>query len=216
MKQEGKKVESSTHKTHEHKVGLFIPKKELSWAIAFLIATAFFVFTAGYFWGQKRAISGFLGTLEEESFSDKITYSLYTMDGKYLPDNEEEEGAEDQDASEESQIEEVKIAQEDTATPIHKETTLVSTVTYVAPLVGFGTLHAANKFAQRVENMGIPVHVKRRVSKSVKGRTVAWYQVMTDVYHDKNEIEHVVMRIKDKEKIKDVKIIERTKGQSPC
>lgn len=210
-------MKHKSERKDKEKVGLFIPKREASWAIAVFIGLAFLIFMTGYFWGQRRAVSQFLGKLEDESFSDKITYSLYTMNGKYLSDSDEEDeepdpGEESAEEEKEMKAEPVKVAE----IPPMKEETIASTVTYIAPLVGFGTLHAANKFAQRVKKMGITVHVKRRISKSPKGRTIAWYQVVTDVYSDKNEIEHVVMRIKDKEKIKDVKIIERKKGYATC
>lgn len=213
IKQEATDSKPFLKKTSDS-VGLFIPKKELSWVVSLALISAFFVFMAGYFWGQRQAISQFLGKLEEESFSDKITYSLYTMNGKYLSDTEEDEVEEDQDAGEETPSDTIeKVEQSDQPTDeSKKEEKATSTVTYVAPLVGFGTLHAANTFAHRVKDMGIDVHVKKRISRSPKGRAIAWYQVMTQTYSDKNEIEHIVMRIKDREKIKDVKIIEQKKG----
>jgi len=203
------------------KKGLFIAQRELSWVVAALISTALFVFLAGYFWGQRRAVSTLLEKIEKESFADKVTYSLYTMNGKYQPDDQDEED-DDQDSDDETPSETVTQTQQapvDVVNPIGDITDVSQTidahepiVTYMAPLVGFGSLSSANQFMQKVKKSGIDVSVKKRVSKTPKGKTVAWYQVVTGEYADKNEIEHVVMRLSEKENLKNVKIVEIKKG----
>jgi hypothetical protein len=203
----------------------------LSWLLSLSLVAGLSLFVMGYFWGQRRAVAQFVDKIEEESFADKITYSLYTMNGKdhYTSQDKiaEEESAAEEGNDEPEALEEKeqsgKLLQKKVSIEDVEKLTVAKNdeiqTTYIAPLVGFGTSYSAEQFTKRVEKMGIPVFVKRRVSKtSVKNdagkkrKTIVWYQVVTDVYKDRNEIEHVVMRIKDKENIKDVKIIERKKG----
>lgn len=205
----------------DSKKGLFVPQREMSWLVAAVVFTAFFVFIAGYFWGQRKAVSSLLERIEKESFSDKVTYSLYTMNGKYQNDTDEAEEDADNDENEEedtpSEGEQKLVSKPVESTklvaleePVEEKNEIHTT--YMAPLVGFGTLAPANQFMQKVKKSGIDVSVKKRVSKTAKGRTVAWYQVVTGEYTDKNEIEHVVMQLSEKENLKNVKIIEIKKG----
>lgn len=86
-----------------NQTGLFLPNREVSWVVAAVLFLSFMFFTLGYFWGQKRAVSSFLGKVEEETFADKITYSLYTMNGKFSDEEsgESEEPLDSNNASEE-------------------------------------------------------------------------------------------------------------------
>ncbi len=197
----------------DSKKGLFIPHREVSWVVAVIVTTTFFIFIAGYFWGQRKAVSSLLEKIDKESFSDKVTYSLYTMNGKYQNDTDESEEDADNDEEEEdtSELKPVdSVALVALEEPLEEKNEV--SITYMAPLVGFSTLAPANQFMQKIKKSGIDVSVKKRVSKTAKGRTVAWYQVVTGEYIDKNEIEHVVMRLSEKENLKNVKIIEIKKG----
>ncbi len=205
------------------KKGLYIPKKELSWIIAALISTLLGVFLAGYFWGQRKAVSTLLEKIDKESFADKVTYSLYTMNGKYQQDenNEDDDQDEDDETIETPRTEQPtnfevedknSLTQEIVVDEIVEKHEQEPVVTYMAPLVGFSSFNSANQFMQKIKKSGIDVSVKKRVSKTAKGKSVAWYQVITGEYTDKNEVEHVVMRLSEKENLKNVKIVEIKKG----
>ncbi len=194
--------------------GFFLPSKELSWVITLCLAISFLMFCTGYFLGQRRAIAQFLYKVKEESFADNITYSLYALNPKESSEeaeNAEEAGQDSEDSEEE--LEEIIVPQiSETQTDCAKETDQTADVVYVAPLVGFGTLQAANVFAQRTQKNGIPVVIKQRSSKTQRGRKIVWYQAITQEYADKNELEKIIEQVKKQENIKDIKIIEKKKG----
>jgi hypothetical protein len=194
--------------------GFFLPSKELSWVITLCLAISFLMFCTGYFLGQRRAIAQFLYKVKEESFADNITYSLYALNPKESSEeaeNAEEAGQDSEDSEEE--LEEIIVPQiSETQTDLTKETDQTADVVYVAPLVGFGTLQAANVFAQRTQKNGIPVAIKQRSSKTQRGRKIVWYQAITQEYADKNELEKIIDQVKKQENIKDIKIIEKKKG----
>ena len=79
--------------------------------------------------------------------------------------------------------------------------------TYYAQLIGFGTQKAADNFVKKLERKGIQAKVHTRQSKSARGKNYYWYQVVTELYDNKNELEIVVNCIKNDEKIHDVRIV---------
>ncbi len=188
--------------------GFTVPQHEASWFIGLGILFMLLSFLGGYFWGQKRAISRFLNKVEEESFADRITYSLYTLTGKSIEEDQNNDASEDSEEETTSDTDE-KAAEEqqqvitDTDTP---------EVIYFANIVGFGTLHAANNFVHKVNKMGIPVMVKERSSHTQRGKKIVWYQVVTQDYSDKSELQKALADLQQKEHIKDIKIVEKRKG----
>lgn len=200
-----------SEKQNNKEAGLFIANRELSWAISLALLLSFLMFCAGYFWGQRKAVAQFLYKVKEESFADNVTYSLYAMNPQESTDDEAEESTQ-QEAQEveQTEVETKEIESVETTEPIKPQQG--STTIYVAPLVGFGTLHAANLFAQRVKKLEIPVIVKQRSSTTQRGRKIVWYQAVTEEYTEKAELEKIIAIIKQKENIKEVKIIEKKKG----
>lgn len=83
---------------------------------------------------------------------------------------------------------------------------------YVAPLIGFGTLPAAQSFEKRVEKYGISVIIKERKSTTAKGKKMSWYQAVSQEYDTKEALENVIAVLQKKEKIKDIRILEKKKG----
>lgn len=196
-------------KKEQEEVGFFVPKRELNWMIALGLLLFLLAFLGGYFWGHRRAVGRFLSKVEEESFADRITYSLYTLTGKSV--EEEQPG----DVSDETEEETAPEPEEKNEEPeVIPQTG--ARIVYAAPLVGFGTLHAANSFVQRVHKMGIEALVKERSSRTQRGRKIVWYQIMTQDYSDKTELEKVISELQQKERIKDIKIIEKRKANEAC
>lgn len=78
---------------------------------------------------------------------------------------------------------------------------------YYAQLVGFGTARAAQQFVQRLSRKEIPVIVKKRQSRTTRGRFVSWYQVVTEKFDDKAELEALIAKLQHEEKLNDVRII---------
>lgn len=205
------------HKEEKRKqAGLFLPNRELSWVVALALMLCFLMFSLGYFWGQYKIGSRLLSKVEEESFADRITYALYANSGQ--EPTEDEENDEQEEAVEEATV---KVAD---SAPVEKEqikkelskTVEQPEIVYVAPLVGFGTLQAAQSFAKRVKNTGIDVIIKERKSTTARGKKISWYQAVTEEYDTKKDLEDIIDILQKRERLKDVNIIEKRKVSRSC
>ncbi len=78
---------------------------------------------------------------------------------------------------------------------------------YLAELIGFGSLSSAQAFVDRLEKKGIKVSIKKRDSKSARGKLVSWYQVVTQPYDSHENLMRVVDVVKRDERLKGVHII---------
>ena len=81
-------------KHEDHRVGLFIPNRQVSWIISGALIFGFLCFILGYFWGHRRALQRFVAKIEEESFADRISYALYTMNDRDSSEFEQEDANE--------------------------------------------------------------------------------------------------------------------------
>ncbi len=220
-----------TDSVKDHQAGLFIPHRQTSWLTASLLIVAALVFLAGYLFGYKSATEHFLVTTQQESFADKINYSLYTMNdleiGEFETKEEDINGADTPETSEqapEEATEEASTPEADTTEPVCESlaqvvqeipaTTPKMTKVYVAPLAGFGTLQAAQAFAKKIQTIDPYVVVKKRISKTARGKTVAWYQAVTGEFDNEERLQAVLDQLKQREHLKDLKIIEKRKAIS--
>lgn len=219
-------------KHEDHHVGLFIPNRQVSWIVSSALIFGFLCFILGYFWGHRRALQRFVAKIEEESFADRISYALYTMNDRDSSEFEQEDanetnGSEDTNGSDD-QEEIIEIEEPTTVEPsktaLNEEkklggksidevvVQLKSTTVFVAPLAGFGTLSAATEFIDRVKILDPQATVQKQSSKTQKGRTVTWYQAVTGEYEKKEDLQKIAGIIQKKEHIKKVEIIEKRKG----
>ncbi|HSW73599.1 MAG TPA: hypothetical protein VLG71_00420, partial [Candidatus Limnocylindria bacterium] len=72
---------------------IVIGKQQGSWLAAGILLIMFFVFIAGYFLGQQKAIEQFSVKVDQESLADKIYTSLYSVYDNPEQAKEEEEVA---------------------------------------------------------------------------------------------------------------------------
>lgn len=212
----------------EDETGLFVPNRQVSWVVSFILIFGFLTFITGYFWGQRKAIERFVNKIEEESFADRISYSLYTMNDRDVSEFEApdtENGASETEKNIEEtvavqapitfakvEVKKVELkqkTQESLPKATTQETSEKQQNIFVAPLAGFGTLHAASNFARRVRKIEPGVKVKTRISTTPKGKKIAWYQAVTGEHDDRDKLERIIGIVKTSEHIKDIKIIER-------
>ncbi len=78
---------------------------------------------------------------------------------------------------------------------------------YWAPLVGFGTKKAAKACLDRLLSCHMPVILKARKSKTTKGKEVAWYQIVTKEFTDKQKLLQIIEQIQKQEHIKKIQIM---------
>ena len=215
-------------KHEKEQVGLFIPNRQVSWIVSGILMFGFLCFILGYFWGHRRALQRFVAKIEEESFADRISYALYTMNDRDSSEFEQEQedanetnGSEDANGSddqeevleiEESVTVEKQLPETESSIKIVTKIEPSKTVLFIAPLAGFGTLSAATEFIERVKILDPQATVQKRTSKTQKGRAVTWYQAVTGEYEKKEELQKIAGIIQKKEHIKKVEITEKRKG----
>ena len=176
----------------------------------------FFAFITGYFWGKQNAVSQFCMSIEQSSFADRIYTSMCEISETEAPTTSdtvaanEEQAAEVEAAAEAQEIvaQKMESAQStEQASTVQIAAVTQSSIAHYAQLAGYGTAQQAEKFAQKLRKKGTPVKVEERKSKSSKGKTRSWYQVVTQGFTDKKELETLVARISKEEKLSGVRIV---------
>jgi len=187
------------------KRGIFLTSRHVSWMLSFFIISSFFVFIAGYFFGKKRTVEKFYNKIDQDSLADHIYYSVCS-----IYDNNEE--AVKQESTEESSSVVAKVAVASNLQQPQNEQVLakskVSQEHFYAELIGFGTARAAQRFVAKLKQQGFSVVLRRRKSRSSKGKTIVWYQVITEKFDNKSDLIAFVDIIKDKERLKGVRIVQ--------
>jgi len=203
--------------------GLFLNRKQTSWAVALVLLLGFVFFISGYFMGHQKAVHAFVQRVDQESLSDHIYASMYALyDHKGLLDADTDEQESSGNVDEQEQIEEPATRQEgaeleaqaqriqETEKPkVIDQAPMITEKynSYYAQLIGFGTAKAAHLFAHRLQERNVPVFVKKLRSKTAKGKVISWYQVITDRYSDVNQLQILVNHITAQERLNDVRII---------
>jgi len=202
------------------KTGIFLTVRQTSWLVSSFIMICFFVFISGYFLGKKKAVEKFYHKIKQDSFADHIYYSMCSM---YDKQDEQLSG----DGGVEIQATDVELADADakeqkvTTDPQDFEVAAIDAVDasvrseleveercqYYAELIGFGTERAARRFADKLLKNNVTVSVKRRRSKTARGRVITWYQVITGTFDDKDDLIALVDDISARERLKDVRIV---------
>lgn len=192
---------SLSSEEHCNKRGLHLEKKELNRTIALLIIIGVALFIGGYFLGQHTATEQVLNSVERDSFADQIYYSMCSAQEQKDEDDDEpadEESAGDQQSAEVNKEQAVEQSKE-----------IKSQKVYYAQIAGFGHQKTAEKYAQQLKNRGFKVHVMKRISRSARGRSVSWYQVVTDDFHDIHEGERVISLLRVQENLRNIELIEK-------
>ncbi len=194
-----------------------IKQQQAAQIVVGLLLCVIFVFISGYYFGKKRALETFTDQFENDSFADKMAYSICSIydtgdknSGESSENGDNSEGEEDSQNGETDEASEVPITP--AATAATPEMPKVS-VKYFAQLAGFGTESAALKCADQIRRKGLPVVVKEKISKSSRGRSIKWYQVVTQNYDDKQQLVNRIDKVSKSVKLKDVKIKEQKEQQ---
>lgn len=226
---------------HDNELGLFLPRRHMSWVLALATLITLMSFMAGYFVGHQKALETFVKQLEEDSFADKVNYSLYALSDTQQ-DVEQEEAEQDvqnevleqdENDNEITSVSPQKILEK--TTPHHDldaslqttieesaETTMLALsknkaaedMIFVAPVAGFGTLQAAHTFVERARIYDAGMVVKKRTSINKNGKKIAWYQAVTSEFTSREALENVINILKKTEHIAHVNIIERKVTQA--
>lgn len=178
-------LETESLKKCNYNSVLYLTNRQVSVLTAVLMLVAFFLFLAGYFLGQRKALERYSEIIEYGSQSGQENFDLGMS--KYVGESVE---ASNHAAEKLIDVEETSIKKE-----------------YKAQLIGFGTSRAAHSFADKLQNKNMPVRVDERHSKTAQGKEIIWYQVTTEPFTDKEELLAFVEKIKKEERIKDIRIV---------
>lgn len=191
--------------------GLFVPSRQLSFIVAGLLFFSFFIFMTGYFLGKKNVVEQFSDQVHQEAFADKVYASVVAnMVEINSPEDQAPQVAE---VAIENSYSVAEIVHNDTIATTEDAHTrdddhheLLSSTHYYAQLIGFGTEKAAYFFVKKLADKGIETEIKKRTSKTAKGRSSYWYQVVTSNHTDRDELVALVDKITKEENIKGAQI----------
>lgn len=164
----------------------------------------FFIFVTGYFWGKKHATEDFMSAVNEEALVDKMQVALNTLTPMSsqvdaVADTNEETVAV---AEQETEV----LQPEQSSQP--SEEVVPSGKLYIAQLIGFGSENNAKQFVKKLARRGVTdVVVSAKTSRMSGGRKRTWYQVVTKPFADHQQVVALVDRIKEIEKLHDVRIV---------
>lgn len=129
----------------------------ISYVVAGLILTGFFIFITGYYWGKQVIISQLSEQTKQNYLSDKIENSVYN-----ITNEAPEESSSQVIISEENRVENP------------------DELCY-AKLAGFGSLSMAKATLAKIQKAGVESSLVTKKSRTSKGRTITWYQIETNV-----------------------------------
>ncbi|HSC24836.1 MAG TPA: SPOR domain-containing protein [Candidatus Babeliales bacterium] len=185
--------------------GLYITNRQLSFIVAGMIFIVFSIFITGYFLGKKSVIEQY-GHVLRSDVSANINCAIDDFDTLHN-ENENRNALSllPENMTTEKIINEIALPLTHNNNTHHANNVDQNNAQhYYAQLIGFGTEKAAQLFVKKLAAKGIETELKKRVSKTVKGRSSYWYQVVTTTYSDKNELDQLINRIAKEENIKDI------------
>lgn len=174
-------LDANYSKHHNYNNVLYLTNRQVSWLTVSIVLLSFFIFIAGYFLGQRKAIEQFNELTDQNLVADADTQhnsALQEHVSYDLPD----------------------------PLPIHNKHHDVEKQ-YYAQLIGFGTLRAAERFVDRLQQKNMPVKVVERHNKTAQEKEIIWYQVVTEHFDNKDDLIACVQKIKVEEKLNDIKIV---------
>jgi len=176
---------------------LLIPKRSLSACIALLCITFLGLFSAGYFLGKHTAIKELSEQLHNQAFSDQVSQALQTFFNK-VPVQQPLANAEPTAGDPELRV---PVATESLTQAV---TESESPGEYHRALLFGGKEADVQGLVNRLQRKGFPVVMRRLVSKNDKGKTIHWYQAVTEPLANRTELLHIVDQIKHHERLSNV------------
>lgn len=207
--------------------GVSISFRQASFALSALLLVSFLSFITGYFLGKKAGFEQFTNDIMYESLSDKMYASFCALcdQNDCMPNQEVSETvSEEKSSAPMPSVAAVAPARDPNeaiaqqlipSDPLEQQflskakQPVSSGTRYCAHLVGFGTRKAAQAFAKKVKmKKGISLLVKERHSKTARGRSVPWYQVVTDTYATQDSLKQALDTVQQVAALKDIRIVE--------
>lgn len=83
----------------------------------------------------------------------------------------------------------------------------IQKMVHYAQIGTFGTLHTAQKFAEKLQRKNVPVYVKEQHSSTAQGKKIIWYQVLTEPFEKEDELRTALHKIKKYSAVHDIRIM---------
>ena len=167
-------------------------------------------FFGGYFFGKKQMAEQLIMKIDQDSFADQIYSSLCALydSDKSLPGELLVTEGEATEPTETAALVDMiaTTTKEELATTLEPMNE-VNTPSYFAELIGYGTRKAAEQFVQKMNKKAIPVELKERKSVTAQGKKREWYQVVTGLYKNRENLERITDRLAREEKINGIRIV---------
>lgn len=190
------------------KVHFSLTHQQLSYTVAALLALSFFIFIGGYFLGKQKAAEEFSYKADQDSLADHIYSSMCIL---YDAKDENDDGEENEGDAEILENSEEPEKKEEISAPSENQAAISdpNVKKYFAALAGFSsaTLAEGKKMLNRLKAQGFEVQIVERTSKTAKGQSKIWHQLITNGHPDKNDLQKVVSQIAKLEHIKEKNII---------
>lgn len=183
------------------KLTLEIYHYQLTVVVAVIMMLYGITFLTGYFWGKKSALEEFAEQIKNESFSDKVYASLCSLYDQPGDTPSDASGA----PTEPAQVTEIESEEPSESTGL--SATDNSQKLFVAHLIGYGMEKQAQAYVNALRKKGISAQALARQSRSAKGKTRTWFQVVTAPasYED---TQRVVERLAIEDRLAGVSIVE--------
>lgn len=188
--------------------------RQASWILSCFVCMCFFIFIAGYFKGKKLCTRALCTNIAQESFADKVSSSVYSLYDASHDSGEDSDNNVSSEASQpllsltdSTQMDNGEIPSVNNNSILLEGHSSVEKKSYYAQLIGFGTQRAAELFVQKLHKNNIMVQVKKRTSTTARGKRVLWYQVVTDIYSNRDQLTALVQSIQKIERLHDIRIV---------
>lgn len=217
----------NNHENHNQKF-FCTSKRSMSIISAALVLILFLTFMTGYVWGKRVALEDILKAVEQKTFADQISGSIYALSSHDFEVKKEDLSDSDvvvvsaaveevnQRPLDRNALDNDLVAQDISqkensvalnALPESETAKQLSENKYYAPLIGFGSKKAADKFVALLKDNPLRVAIKERTSTGLYGKKKVWYQVVTQQYTDKEELENLVAHVVKKEHLSGVVVV---------
>ncbi len=174
--------------------GLFLAKKQASFCLAVGLICLLLSFLAGYFWGRRQPVADLSkelssALLDKTTQLNSLNNSAVTSASNDLVELNANSGT--------SVVQEQEIS-----------SALKADKQYYGTLLGFSSLKAAQKYLNKLQNLGYNLQIKTRHSRNSKNKLYTWYQIITEKFTDKTKLEQLMRELKQQENLQSTKILE--------
>jgi hypothetical protein len=151
----------------------WIERAKVSQLIAFCVICVICIFAAGFFWGKQKAMDMLAQDLQQDAFADQVEHSMILLYDKQISSPVQANQSDSAEAS---------VQPAGGAAPLLEK--------YAMHINKFAGLKAAQECVAQLQKKGIRSTIIKRESKQRDTKKIVpWYQVVTQTYDNKQELD---------------------------